>query len=100
MYFPIDRDVLKYIANRGLKPAPPQPMPLPASSAPSPAAAPAAKAPAAPAARTAPPAPLVETEEYADLPLTNMRKVIAKRLTESKVQISAIPSTHTLNCYA
>ncbi|GFS19994.1 dihydrolipoamide acetyltransferase component of pyruvate dehydrogenase complex [Elysia marginata] len=52
--------------------------------APSPAAAPQAASPLPPAA---PPVAPSAGENYVDIPLSNMRRVIAKRLTESKMTI-------------
>ncbi|KAG0349398.1 pyruvate dehydrogenase complex dihydrolipoamide acetyltransferase component (E2) [Podila minutissima] len=53
------------------------------SYTPAPKAAPAAKAAPAPVAAAAAPS----TAAYTDIPLTNMRKIIAQRLTESKQTI-------------
>jgi pyruvate dehydrogenase E2 component (dihydrolipoamide acetyltransferase) len=71
----IKRDVESW-ASSGSRPAPPPP--APAASAPAPAAATAA----APAPRPAPPAPSITPGQ--EIPVSNMRRVIAKRLAESK----------------
>ncbi|KAG0309043.1 pyruvate dehydrogenase complex dihydrolipoamide acetyltransferase component (E2) [Dissophora globulifera] len=52
-----------------------------------PAAAPAASAKAAPAATPAAATPAPAGAAYTDIPVTNMRKIIAQRLTESKQNI-------------
>ena len=67
-------DVLKYIRDKSLPTPAPAEVPLPAASA-----------PATPAAVSAPlPVFSQETADFVDIELTSMRKVIAKRLTESK----------------
>lgn len=73
-------DVLTYITEHKLSPQPPTPVPAPGTASP-PAAAAAATAPAAAAA----PAPA--DAAYIDIPLSSMRKTIAKRLTQSKTEI-------------
>eukprot|EP00123_Amoebidium_parasiticum_P015960 comp23220_c1_seq1/m.37830 comp23220_c1_seq1/g.37830 ORF comp23220_c1_seq1/g.37830 comp23220_c1_seq1/m.37830 type:complete len:480 (-) comp23220_c1_seq1:434-1873(-) len=74
-------DVLTFIATGGKA--------APAPTAAAAAAAPQATAPtpSAPAPSTPTPAPAVGNNPYVDIELTNMRKIIAKRLTESKQQI-------------
>ncbi|KAJ1676116.1 hypothetical protein EV182_008852, partial [Spiromyces aspiralis] len=64
------------------------------SSAPKAAEAPA-EAPAKPAA--APAQPVVEPLGYTDIPLTNMRQVIARRLTEAKSTIPHYYLTTNVN---
>ncbi len=83
----LSRDVLKFIEQRGLKPAPVAQVATPAPpAAAAPPPPPTATPVAAPPAKKAPPAAAVQTEGgYSDLELTSMRKTIAKRLTESKV---------------
>ena len=80
-------DLLEHIQQKGLKPAP-------VAAVPSPAAAPSMPcAPPRPAAGQSPPAgagataaaPVPAGQAYVDIELTNMRKTIAQRLTESKV---------------
>ncbi|KAJ1725041.1 pyruvate dehydrogenase complex dihydrolipoamide acetyltransferase component (E2) [Coemansia erecta] len=77
----IKADIEKFVASGAGK----------AASAPSPAAAAPAAAPAAPkaAAPKAAPAPAAAAASagFTDIPLTNMRKVIATRLTEAKSTI-------------
>jgi len=68
-------DVLAYLERRGAAAAPPPP-------APAKAAPPTASAAAA--LKTAPPS---ATTEYETVPLTNMRRTIARRLTESKFEV-------------
>ncbi|XP_039226396.1 dihydrolipoyllysine-residue acetyltransferase component of pyruvate dehydrogenase complex, mitochondrial isoform X3 [Drosophila yakuba] len=73
-------------------PPPPAAAPAPAAAAPppAPAAAPAAagqKAAAKPAAAAPAKAPKAAGARYEDIPVTNMRAVIAKRLLESKTQL-------------
>ncbi|XP_043862818.1 dihydrolipoyllysine-residue acetyltransferase component of pyruvate dehydrogenase complex, mitochondrial isoform X3 [Drosophila santomea] len=73
-------------------PPPPPPAAAPAAAAPppAPAAAPAAagqKAAAKPAAAAPAKAPKAAGARYEDIPVTNMRAVIAKRLLESKTQL-------------
>nr|NP_001260193.1 midline uncoordinated, isoform C [Drosophila melanogaster]AGB92729.1 midline uncoordinated, isoform C [Drosophila melanogaster] len=73
-------------------PPPPPPAAAPAAAAPppAPAAAPAAagqKAAAKPAAAAPAKAPRAAGARYEDIPVTNMRAVIAKRLLESKTQL-------------
>lgn len=69
----IKADVLKYIRDKSLPIPAPAEVPLPAASA------------AATAAASAPlPVFTQETADFVDIELTSMRKVIAKRLTESK----------------
>ena len=102
VYFYICSDILEHVKKNNLQPAPVSKVKLPA-----PAAAPAQPTPSIP--QSAPSAPMasassqaggqqkkiveyhqiVDTEEnvYDDKALTSMRKVIAKRLTESKVYI-------------
>ena len=72
------RDVLSYINTNKLDKK--------AQEAPSPAAPKLASTPPPPLA--APPVGPAAGENYVDIPLTNMRRVIAKRLTESKVTTS------------
>ena len=67
-------DVLKYIQDKSLVTPAPAEVPLPAASA----------LPAAPAVAAPPPVFRQETADFIDIELSNMRKVIAKRLTESK----------------
>jgi len=76
-------DVLAYVTNNRLTPLAPQPVPAPAVAAKPAAAAAAAPTPAA----TPPPPPSVAGQGYIDLPLSSMRKTIAKRLTQSKTEI-------------
>ena len=67
-------DVLKYIKDKALPTPAPAEVPLPAAAAP-----PTAPPPPAPAHSYG-----QETPAYVDIELSSMRKVIAKRLTESK----------------
>jgi pyruvate dehydrogenase E2 component (dihydrolipoamide acetyltransferase) len=79
----VKADIERALAEREAKPAAAE---RPAA----PAAAPAAATAAAPAAPAAPSPALLQpipNMEYEELPLTNMRKVIARRLTEAKQQI-------------
>jgi len=79
----VKADIERALAEREAKPATAE---RPAA----PAAAPAAATAAAPAAPAAPSPALLQpipNMEYEELPLTNMRKVIARRLTEAKQQI-------------
>ena len=69
----IKADVLKYIRDQSLPTPAPAEVPLPAASA---APTPAASAPL--------PVFSQETADFVDIELSSMRKVIAKRLTESK----------------
>jgi len=73
-------DVLQYIKQKALPTPAPANVPLPKASSP---AAPAAPAKAASAAPPPPPRP---SSGHTDVELTSMRRVIAKRLTESKQQ--------------
>ena len=67
-------DVLEYIRDKALPtPAPPQ-VPLPAAAKPADTAIPSSP----------PPSYSQPAQDYEDLELSSMRKVIAKRLTESK----------------
>ena len=59
----------------------PEPSPPPAPTGPFSPAEPTAVAPSF----VAPPLPVLDGEEYIDIPNTNMRSTIAKRLTEAKV---------------
>nr|AAD30034.1 dihydrolipoyl dehydrogenase-binding protein [Ascaris suum] len=108
-------DVLHFIDAGKLKPAPPKavaPPPTPSVSAPptsapavsaAPKAAPTPPAPKAKPAQAAPAAPAAPAEpqliskrrppRYTDIPLTNMRSVIARRLCESK---QGIPHTYAI----
>lgn len=70
------RDLLDYINSKGLHKVE-QKVGAPAQKPPAQAAPPQPTV-------TAPPAS--QGEAYIDIPLTNMRKVIAKRLTQSKVR--------------
>jgi len=75
----LKKDVLQYIKDKSLSTPPPPQVPLPqASTKPSPPEATSPKVEAAP-----PPAPKPKGG-YTDLDLTTMRRVIAKRLTDSK----------------
>jgi pyruvate dehydrogenase E2 component (dihydrolipoamide acetyltransferase) len=79
----VKADIERALAEREAKPAAAE---RPAA----PAAAPAAATAAAPAAPAAPSPALLQpipNMEFEELPLTNMRKVIARRLTEAKQQI-------------
>jgi pyruvate/2-oxoglutarate dehydrogenase complex dihydrolipoamide acyltransferase (E2) component len=74
----LKEDVLKYIADKKLKPKAPKEVPPPV----------APKAPAPAAAK--PPKPSIVKQEgvgYNDIELTGIRRTIAKRLTESKTTI-------------
>merc|ERR1712088_765148 len=71
-------DVLQYIKEKALPTPAPANVPLPKASSP---AAPAAPAKAKVTSAPPPPRP---TSGYTDVELTSMRRVIAKRLTESK----------------
>ena len=73
-------DVLQYIKEKALPTPAPANVPLPKASSP---AAPAAPAKAVSAAPPPPPRP---SSGHTDVELTSMRRVIAKRLTESKQQ--------------
>nr|XP_016945232.1 dihydrolipoyllysine-residue acetyltransferase component of pyruvate dehydrogenase complex, mitochondrial isoform X3 [Drosophila suzukii] len=79
--------------------APPPPAPVAAVPAPAPAAAPAAagqQAAAKPSAAAPAKAPRAAGARFEDIPVTNMRAVIAKRLLESKTQL---PHYYvTVNC--
>ncbi|XP_043233411.1 pyruvate dehydrogenase protein X component, mitochondrial-like isoform X1 [Amphibalanus amphitrite] len=66
-------DVLAYITQHKLSPQPPTPVPAPGS----------VSRPAAPASAPAP----AGDAAYIDIPLSSMRKTIAKRLTQSKTEI-------------
>lgn len=88
----VSRDLLRYIDEKGLKPAPVPEIPLPAgipkASAPPPQPTMAPQPTASPVIPPSPPAPLPsESEAFEDIPLTNMRSIIARRLTESKVGV-------------
>ena len=101
----VDSDLLQYIKEKNLQPAPVPSIPLPAgvpSSPPvaavaprvaipvSPAASPslAAMAPRVAAPAASPPQPTLRPgDTFVDIPLTNMRSIIAKRLTQSKVSM-------------
>ncbi|XP_037710458.1 dihydrolipoyllysine-residue acetyltransferase component of pyruvate dehydrogenase complex, mitochondrial isoform X3 [Drosophila subpulchrella] len=78
---------------------PPPPAPVAAVPAPAPAAAPAAagqQAAAKPSAAAPAKAPRAAGARFEDIPVTNMRAVIAKRLLESKTQL---PHYYvTVNC--
>ncbi|KAK3581580.1 hypothetical protein CHS0354_031929 [Potamilus streckersoni] len=92
-------DILKVIKQKNLqrkdikaklKPTPASPLPPPPPPPPVSATATAsAKAPVKtlPPITRPPPSPPIEGEEYKDIPNTNIRRVIAKRLTESKTTI-------------
>ncbi|XP_016945232.3 dihydrolipoyllysine-residue acetyltransferase component of pyruvate dehydrogenase complex, mitochondrial isoform X4 [Drosophila suzukii] len=79
--------------------APPPPAPVAAVPAPAPAAAPAAagqQAAGKPSAAAPAKAPRAAGARFEDIPVTNMRAVIAKRLLESKTQL---PHYYvTVNC--
>ncbi|XP_014681973.1 PREDICTED: pyruvate dehydrogenase protein X component, mitochondrial-like [Priapulus caudatus] len=95
----IKGDVLKHIAEKGLKPLPSEKLSVPtaASQAPPPTPTPVAPPPVAPPAVApslvaAPPRPAPSDGDFVDIPNTNMRSVIAKRLTQSK---QTIPHVYT-----
>ncbi|XP_065344691.1 pyruvate dehydrogenase protein X component, mitochondrial-like [Cloeon dipterum] len=80
-------DILNLVNQKGLKPKAPQTVLPPAASK---AAAPAAAAPAkTPAAKAKP--QVAKGSKFIDVELTNMRKTIAKRLSQSK---STIPHSY------
>ncbi|XP_063841867.1 pyruvate dehydrogenase protein X component, mitochondrial-like isoform X1 [Scylla paramamosain] len=86
-------DVLRVIKERNLTPKAPESVPPP--EAPQPAAAAAAAAPSQPL--PPPPAPVtVAGDGYRDVEVTNMRRTIAKRLTQSKSGIAH--SYATMEC--
>ncbi|KAK8386383.1 hypothetical protein O3P69_010806 [Scylla paramamosain] len=86
-------DVLRLIKERNLTPKAPESVPPP--EAPQPAAAAAAAAPSQPL--PPPPAPVtVAGDGYRDVEVTNMRRTIAKRLTQSKSGIAH--SYATMEC--
>ncbi|XP_045137031.1 pyruvate dehydrogenase protein X component, mitochondrial-like isoform X1 [Portunus trituberculatus] len=85
-------DVLRLIKERNLTPKAPESVPPP--EAPQPAAATATAAPSQP---PLPPAPsTVAGDGYTDVEVTNMRRTIAKRLTQSKSGIAH--SYATMEC--
>lgn len=69
-------DVLQYIAKNNLQKKPPKAVPLPSKTA---SAKTASAMPAAPKPKPG--------QNYIDIELSNVRKVIAKRLTQSKQEI-------------
>ncbi|KAL1461447.1 hypothetical protein WDU94_013346 [Cyamophila willieti] len=69
-------DVLKFIEQKKLQPLPPLPVPLPVVSK-----------PAAASTASSPPPSSKPRSGYTDVEVSNMRRTIAKRLTESKTQI-------------
>ena len=71
-------DVLQYIKQKALPTPAPANVPLPKASSPA--------APAAPAKAASAPPPPRPSSGHTDVELTSMRRVIAKRLTESKQQ--------------
>ncbi len=88
------RDLLRHISQHSLQPVPqeePQKVTTtPTPSAPSKAPTAAASIPPPQAQATTPPAPTplpqIPEEGYIDIELSNMRRTIARRLTESKVK--------------
>ena len=87
--------MLKYIKNKGLRPAPVLEVPVPVSPAPEvtiPTAPPTAATPVKKERVLSP----IGTDGFSDIELTNMRKTIAKRLTESKV--CNLSTFYLLNC--
>ncbi|KAJ1990533.1 hypothetical protein H4R33_001676 [Dimargaris cristalligena] len=73
-------DVLRYLQAQGkTKP--------PTKQAPQPKAAPAPSTPSASATKASAPGSGTGSGSYTDIPLTNMRRIIASRLTESKATI-------------
>jgi len=94
-------DVLKHIKTAGLQPVPVPTVPPPTVD--KPAAAAAVVAPPAPVAATpsspiAPPLPGVSEDGWVDIEVSNMRRTIAKRLSQSKGGIAH--SYGTLDCTA
>ncbi|CAL4122248.1 unnamed protein product, partial [Meganyctiphanes norvegica] len=92
-------DVLKHIKTLGLQPLPVPIVPPPTVDKPAAAAAVVAPAaPAPPSAPVAPPLTGVSEDGWVDIEVTNMRRTIAKRLSQSKVGIAH--SYGTLDCCA
>ena len=81
------RDLLRYIKDNNLKALPPPSVAAPATAAKPSAPAPTPAPPKTPA-KAPTPQLTVDLPDYEDIPLTSMRNVIAKRLTESKVLCS------------
>ena len=86
----VARDILNFVKTKNLKRVPPQQIDLPPRLE---VSAPEAVEPPTPAAATTvtpsvTPAQPPEGQTHLDIELTNMRKTIAKRLTESKVMIN------------
>ncbi|KAL3841823.1 hypothetical protein ACJMK2_019922 [Sinanodonta woodiana] len=75
------KTIMKPTSISPISPLPPLPPPVPAAAS--------AKAPVKtlPPTRRPPPSPPIEGEEFKDIPNSNVRRVIAKRLTESKTTI-------------
>ncbi|GLE05428.1 hypothetical protein PINS_up014441 [Pythium insidiosum] len=74
--------LIKFLGKRSLLPAKPAALATPVAAASASASAPAAAAPVAAADAAA-----VESGPFTDVALSNMRKIIAKRLTASKVTV-------------